>query len=152
MYSQLLIAQCIDPNYGEAYAHLARLFYLVGNWESFRPTIHRAIELQPDNFLACYYYGQLILLEGGDKAQERALEYFEKSVRFDRSFAAGYIAIGQVWAGQGRWTEALASYRQAAQKEPRNSRVHYLMAQAYRSLGQVEEAKRSLEKAGLASR
>jgi tetratricopeptide (TPR) repeat protein len=142
----------LDPGHGEAHAHLARLFYLVGNWESFRPTIQRAIELQPRNFLACYYYGQLILLDGGDKAQERAVEYFEKSVRFDSSFAAGYIAIGQVWASQGKWKEALQSYQQAVQKDPRNNRVLYLMAQAYRSLGQTGEAKKCLERAGLAPR
>jgi len=142
----------LDPNYGEAYAHLGRLFYLVGDWESFRPTIQRAIELQPHNFLACYYYGQLILLDGGEQAQERALELFKKSVQFEKTFAAGYIASGQILANQGNGKEALEFYQQAAQKDPRNNRVYYLMAQAYRSLGQLDEAKRSLERAGLSKR
>ncbi len=142
----------LNPNYGEAYAHLGRLFYLVGDWESFRPTIQRAIELQPQNFLACYYYGQLILLDGGEQAQERALGFFKKSVQFEKTFAAGYIASGQILASQGNWKEALQSYQQAAQKDPRNNRVYYLMAQAYRSLGQLDEAKRSLERAGLTTR
>ena len=139
----------LDENYAEAYVYLARLFYLVGDWDSFRPTIKKALELQPTHFLACYYYGQLILLDRGKRAEEKALEFFKKSVESEKKFAAGHIAIGRMLGRQGLWREALESYQRAANLDPRNLRVYYLMAQAYRALGQPGEAKKSLAKAGL---
>ena len=139
----------LEPGHGKAYTFLARLFYLVGDWDSFPPAIEKAIELEPSYYLACYYYGQLLLMEGGDGHQEKALEFFECSVRSNRNFTAGYIASGQIMADQGDWKEALDYYRRAAETGSQGHRVYYLMAQAYRALGQLDQAEQSLKKAGL---
>jgi tetratricopeptide (TPR) repeat protein len=141
----------LEPGHGKAFTFLARLFYLVGDWDSFRPTVHKAIELEPNYFLACYYYGQWILMNGGESNQERALEFFERSVQSNRNFTAGYIASGQILGSQRNWKEALECYRLAAQTGHQGHRVYFLMAQAYRALGQPEAAKRSLKKAGLSN-
>ena len=139
----------LEPGHGKAHTFLARMFYLVGDWDSFPPAIEKAIELEPNYYLACYYYGQLLLMDGGDAHQEKALEFFRRSVRSNRNFTAGYIASGQIMADQGSWKEALDYYRQAADTGSQGHRVYYLMAQAYRALGQLEEAERSLKKTGL---
>ncbi len=142
----------LEPGHGKAYTFLARLFYLVGDWDSFRPTIQKAIELEPTYFLACYYYGQWVLMDGGESDQERALEFFKRSVQSNKNFAAGYIASGQILGGRGNWKGALEYYRLAARTGTQGHRVYFLMAQAYRALGQLEAAKKSLKKAGLAER
>ncbi len=139
----------LEPGHGKSHTFLARMFYLVGDWDSFPAAIAKAIELEPTYYLACYYYGQLLLMNGGDGHQEKALEFFRRSVRSNRNFTAGYIASGQIMADQGSWKEALDYYRRAAETGSQGHRVHYLMAQAYRALGQVEEAERSLKKTGL---
>lgn len=141
----------LEPGHGKAHTFLARMFYLVGDWDSFPPAIRKAIELEPGYYLACYYYGQLLLMDGGDGHREKALEFFRRSVRSNRNFTAGYVASGQIMADRGSWKEALDYYRQAAETGSQGHRVYYLMAQAYRALGQLEEAERSLKKTGLVS-
>ena len=139
----------LEPGHGKAYTFLARLFYLVGDWDSFPPAIEKAIELEPTFYLACYYYGQMLLMDGGEGHQEHALEFFRRSVQSNRNFTAGHIASGQILGDQGNWKEALDYYRRAAETGSQGHRVYYLMAQAYRALGQLEEAERSLKKTGL---
>ena len=132
----------LDPASGTAYVLLAKLFYAIGDEENLGWASSKAIQLVPNQHLACYYHGRWLLEYRRDVGL--ASQYIQRSVALSPGFAEGL----KVWAGilsrQGRWREAARAYERAISVESEDTQTYYLLAIAYRRLGEEEKANRAI--------
>ena len=115
--------QCLalDPSFAPAWAERGRLERLFGKYEDRTQLAHaessflRALELDPDNGAAQYYYAQLEIDLGRlDAALARLLE----RVRHRRAEPHIYAALVHVCRYGGLLDESLAAYRHAQRLDP----------------------------------
>lgn len=76
---------------------------------------HKLVSSDPDCAISwfavgCYYF-QI-------KKHDLARKYFNKTIKLDRHFAAGWIAFGHSFAAQDESDAAMAAYRTAARLFP----------------------------------
>ncbi|MGQ9638810.1 MAG: tetratricopeptide repeat protein, partial [Thermodesulfobacteriota bacterium] len=84
------------------------------------------------------YVSGLILLWAED--YEKALSYFEKSIKKNPRYADVYVLIGYCKDNLGRYTEAVEAYKQAIRIKPDYAEAHYNLGVAYGNLGRYTEA------------
>lgn len=128
----------LDPASGSAQVGLAKLFYAVGNREQLALAASRAIQLAPENYLACYYYG-LWLAEYQNDASTAA-QYFEKSIHLYPGFSSSLLSLGKLEAKKEHWLRAVELYERALAVDSQNRQLYFLAATAYRKLGSKDKA------------
>lgn len=128
----------LSPSSASAQVALAKLFHAVGNKEKFGPTAQRAIELDPESYLANYYYG--LWLSEYQAQPAAAAEYLEKCTRLYPGFAPAWSVLARIQAGQGRWGEAVETYEKALALDAQNRQLYYQAATAYRKIGRMDKA------------
>ncbi|GIV97682.1 MAG: hypothetical protein KatS3mg057_2339 [Herpetosiphonaceae bacterium] len=64
----------------------------------------------------------------------------ERSQIYDRERAIIYLYIGNAWAFQDDWEQALREYLEAVQTDPQLSEAHYNLGVAFAALGQIDKA------------
>lgn len=77
----------------------------------------------------------------------KALGAFQKALDLDSAATCGYIGVGRVHAGQGKYREALALYRRARELAPQHFDVAYHSALALAGLKREQEAVRAIDAA-----
>jgi tetratricopeptide (TPR) repeat protein len=102
----------------------------------------RELALAPENATAEFELGE-IARERGQLAAAR--EHFLRAVQFNQNFFEAQIGLGRLMLKQGNPREAIAHLEVAARVEPRDTLPHYLLASAYKSLGDPAAASRELE-------
>jgi tetratricopeptide (TPR) repeat protein len=120
---------------------LARLYRATGQSERFDAAAAAAVALDPRNPQACYYYG-LAKLEAGDRTA--AIEHIRRSVELQPDFAEAWKSWGRLLAEDGKWQDAVRTYEQAAQTDAGDPETLFLLATAYRKLGETEKAAQTL--------
>jgi protein O-GlcNAc transferase len=134
----------LDPASADAEVGLAKLFYALGDHEQFGAAATRAIQLNPQKSLACYYYGKHLIEDQKQFAQ--GAEYIRKSIMLAPEFVQGLIEWGEILSRSGHWDEAAETYERALGFEPDNAQVCYLLYRACRKSGKAEKAERALQK------
>jgi hypothetical protein len=71
---------------------------------------------------------------------ERALPYFEETVKKDANYAKAYFQIGYCNAELGRYKKAIVAYKQAIRIEPEFVLAHYFLGLAYLELEDKDSA------------
>jgi tetratricopeptide (TPR) repeat protein len=101
--------------------------------------LERFLRLQPENARANYYYALNLWkrAEGGGNpaALSQAGALLRKAVSLDPGFAAGYLQLGILYAGQKQYPQAISWYKKAIAADPRLPDAHYRLAQAYMRAG-----------------
>jgi tetratricopeptide (TPR) repeat protein len=128
----------LEPSSGSAQVALAKLFYAVGNKEQLGLAASKAIQIAPENYQACYYYG-LWLAEYQNNAATAA-QYFEKSIRLYPGFSSSLLSLGKIEAKRENWTRAVELYEQALAVDSQTRQLYFLAATAYRKLGNKDKA------------
>lgn len=128
----------LEPASGSAQVALAKLFYAVGNKEQLALAASKALNLTPDNYLACYYYG-LWLAEYQNDASAAA-QYFEKSIRLYPGFSSSLLSLGKLEAKNKHWVRAVELYERALAVDSQDRQLYFLAATAYRKLGNKDKA------------
>jgi tetratricopeptide (TPR) repeat protein len=122
------LAADLDPRFALAHAHLAsghaRLRYLGHDLTPERlraadEAAARALELAPESPRVRYYLGYYRLWAYRDV--EKALEEFSRASAVWTNNAAALQAKGNIYLVQGRWDEALQSFRRAFDLSPRSA-------------------------------
>ena len=129
----------LEPSSGSAQVALAKLFYAVGNKEQLALAATQAIQIAPENYQACYYYGLWLSEYEGDKVL--AAKYFEKSIELHPGFAGALSVLGKILSAQGQWERAVELYERAFTVDPQNRQLYFQASAAYRKLGRIEKAK-----------
>jgi tetratricopeptide (TPR) repeat protein len=101
----------------------------------------RELALSPENASAEFELGEIARGRGQVDA---AREHFSKAVRYTPDFFEAQIGLARLLLKQGSPREAVAHLEQAARLEPRGTLPHYLLATAYKSLGDATAADREL--------
>lgn len=112
--------------------------------EKARAQAEGALKLQPDlpeGHLALgysYYYG--------DTDFKRALQEFEIARAGLPNDAEALLAVAAIQRRQGKWAESTASFKRAAQLDPKSSWVLQNLAVNYQALRQYDDAQKTYER------
>lgn len=125
----------LDPSDPRPYLFLAKA-YNVSNSQAGEviERLHRLVELEPKSAEAHYYYA--ISLWKGRREEDRSANLdsiralLEKAIELDPRFAAAYLELGVLDAGQHRYPDAMLQYQQAMKLDPSLIEAHYRLAQA----------------------
>ncbi len=92
-------------------------------------------------------YGKLLLDPGAPPhpdARARAAALLVKALALDDSLPDSHWALGKLLLEDGKPTAALPHLEAAVKLDPRSSRMHLALADAYRALGRAEDRSREL--------
>lgn len=145
---RICLASDLNPDDPTPYVFLSRIVLA-----ETRPSqqalekLRRFAALQPERPEAKYYYAVALWKQGkaeGKPPASQVESLLNDALRLDPKFAAPSLQLGIVHADQGKYAEAVANYRQAVRLDPKMEEAHYRLSQAYRQLGQAEQAKEEL--------
>ncbi len=109
--------------------------------------LQRFVERQPQNAQAHYYYA--LSLWKGKGAQETDAGQIEsllkRSAALDPAFPDAHLRLGNLYAQQAKYAEAIEEYRQAVKLKPDLAEAHYRLAQALMRQGDKAAAQAELE-------
>jgi tetratricopeptide (TPR) repeat protein len=109
----------------------------------------RFAELQPGNAKALYYYA--MGLWKGKRAQDPTLDphqiesLLKKSIALDPTIPEAHLQLGNLYADQTKFAEAIPEYLRARELGQDLSDVHYRLGQAYVRIGEKEKAQAEFE-------
>jgi serine/threonine-protein kinase len=135
-----------DSNFALAHLGAARVHGFLYGFGGYDPSaarlamaeaaLERARQLDPESaelhlMLGLHYYRL--------REFDSALTHFDR-VQQARPGLAQYYARGLVQRRQGRWDDALSSFRSAVEQDPLNWEMHYTLGQVLSAHGRFEEA------------
>jgi tetratricopeptide (TPR) repeat protein len=88
-------------------------------------------------------YGRM-LAESGTRL-DSAVTLFEKALEIDNALPEAHYHLGKLLLAKGKAQESLPHLEAAAKLDPKSSRSHLSLANAYRSLGRQDDAARELK-------
>ncbi|MCY3756738.1 MAG: tetratricopeptide repeat protein [Acidobacteria bacterium] len=138
----------INPDSAKANLGLAIAQRTAGSREDAAATFQKGIRKFPAHGAHYQEYGLMLLKTGetgDDGALKRAVALLRKAVELDASLAVAQYQLGRLALERDRAGEALPHLETAARLNPDQSRVHYLLARAYRRLGRGEESRSHLK-------
>ena len=100
------------------------------------------LAVSPENASAEFELGEIARERG---QLDAAREHFSKAVQYSPDFFEAQIGLGRLLLKQGNAREAIAHLEQASRAEPRDMLPHYLLASAYKLLGDSGAAGRELD-------
>ncbi len=138
----------INPDSAKANLGLAIAQRTAGSREDAAATFEKGIRKFPAHGAHYQEYGLMLLKAGetgDDGALKRAVALLHDAVERDASLPVAHYQLGRLALERDRAGEALPHLETAARLNPDQSRVHYLLARAYRRLGRGEEARSHLK-------
>jgi tetratricopeptide (TPR) repeat protein len=140
-----------DNNLSEAYRAMGLSYFLWGKLNQATASCTKAIEIDPDDFIAHWTLGRIYFTEG---KLEQALELFRRVAEIKPSFYAGHLDVAQTCLGLGLTEEADAAYRRLLEvmpkyllQNPDDSRARLIYASKLGRAGRKEDAIREGTKA-----
>ncbi len=154
----LMAASANDPasaSFQHAVAHapgdmrwpyfLAQLHLLREDHVEAATWFERVLELAPSDLATLIELGNVYLYLDRFEDAERL---FSHAALVDPRAAAAWAGAGRVAFATGDYSRAAEALEQALELDPGGTRVHYPLAMAYRSLGQLDRAASHLERFG----
>ena len=133
-----------DSNLPDAYAAMGLSYFIWGKFDEAAASGHKAIELDPDNFIAHWTLGRIHFSTG--KFAE-ALELFQRVVDLKPGFYVAHLDLKQTYASLGRTAEAAAALTKFMDvisnyllQNPDDARARLFYAKSLLDLGRREEA------------
>lgn len=115
-----------------------------GDVEAAASAFRHALDLRPDDAPALVRLADLEVEQG--RIEEAELLYV-RAAAVDDSAAVAY-GLGRVAEQRGAYAEAIEQFQRALTLQPRASVLHYHLGQAYRELGEFEQAEEALARSG----
>jgi eukaryotic-like serine/threonine-protein kinase len=127
-------------------AHVARAMVLTEEWKwsEAETEFRRAIELDPNNVNAHYFYGFTFLMP--EKRMDQALEEFRTALSLDPLSPIVNMNYAVTLMAAGRYPEALAQFKKLMESEPTFNPPHYYLSQLYAITGHFGEAVSEFQK------
>jgi tetratricopeptide (TPR) repeat protein len=146
----LLLATDLEPADPRPYLFLGRVFDIsTPKAEEVTKRLERFVQLQPTNGLGRYYYamslwkGQRTQNAQADLTQIKSL--LKSAATLHPTFPDAHLQLGNLYAGEKKFPEAIREYRQAVKVQPDLAEAHYRLAQAYARIGEKERAQEESE-------
>jgi TolB-like protein/Flp pilus assembly protein TadD len=133
-----------DNNLPEAYRAMGLSYFLWGKFDEATASCKKAIEIDPDDFIAHWTLGRICFTEG---KLEQALPLFRRVAEIKPGFYAAHFDVAQTCLGMGRAAEAEAAYRTLNEllpnyllQNPDDARARLIHATQLASAGRRDEA------------
>jgi tetratricopeptide (TPR) repeat protein len=130
-----------------AEAHVARghlQLFRDWDWKGAENSIRRALELDPNNLDAHFYYS---LVHLGVGCFPEAIAEIQTAEQLDPLSHQVQTNFGRILLHSGKLEEALRRVQQAIEREPRSSNAHVRLAEVCEAMGKYPEALEIYEKA-----
>ena len=114
----------------------------ITNSTGFRERLARFVRLYPENAWANYYHAMSLSKDADMLKSVQSL--LEKAVRLDPKFSAGYLQLGILYAKKQDYRAAIPAYQKAIEADPQLEQAHYRLAQAYRYIGDTQNAQKEI--------
>ncbi|MEM6379849.1 MAG: FlgO family outer membrane protein, partial [Bacteroidota bacterium] len=111
---QFLLALDLDPQFSEAYEGIARVYHLLVNLRYAKDQAQEYSELAEKNVL--------------------------NAIKYNRNNGKAYAILGNLYADQYRWEEAISSFEIALELNPKDPIINYWFSLRLRSVGDLERA------------
>ena len=141
----LLRAADLNPSDPRGYPFLSAAFdSSPSQAEKVIERFRRFAELQPKNGQAVYYYA--MSLWKGKRSQDPNLDLkqietlLKKAMALEPALPAAHLQLGNLYADQRKYPEAIPEYLRARELSPHLADVHYRLAQAYVRVGEKDLA------------
>jgi tetratricopeptide (TPR) repeat protein len=150
-----LIEACdLEPSNANAYLFLGRM---QDTEKSESPQIlarfKRFVALQPQNAMANYYYAVGLAKASDGIANSGRIEaLFLKSIELDPRLGDAYLHLGILYSSRKDFPKAVAAYEKAIENDPQSAEAHFRLAQAYRQMGKLDEARNEIQRYDEASK
>jgi tetratricopeptide (TPR) repeat protein len=126
--------------------YLGRLYQQKGEVSKSITNLKLAHDLRPAEIPPLVRLAEAYL---ADSQSKTAKEFFEQSLKLDRSLAASMAGLAKIALSERKFTNAIQLLQAALELQPKATSLHYPLAMAYRSLGNKELAKDHLQRQGL---
>ena len=136
-YRKVLAAQ---PTLPGAHYELGKLLTDSAPDEACR-MLEQELDIDPSHYLAKSLLGQLL---AALHEQERAIPLLEEALAARPGLLDAHKALGRALVESGKTESGLEQLRMVAKQSPEDEQIHFLLAQAYRALGQEEDAAREM--------
>ena len=141
-----LLREAVSLAPSEVQAHYSLGYAL---WKQSQPEaavveFRKVLELDPKHVLAQYFLARIA------QAKEqwiRSARLYEAIVASGQIVYDTYTQLSQVYLRQGETAKALQLLQKAVLESPLDGSLHYRLGQVYKQMGQLENARRSLETA-----
>jgi TolB-like protein/Tfp pilus assembly protein PilF len=140
-----------DNNLPEAYRAMGLSYFLWGKLNEATASCTKAVEIDPDDFIAHWTLGRIYFTEG---KLEQARDLFRRVIDIKPSFYAGHLDMAQSCSGLGLAEDAEAAYRKLLEilpnyllQNPDDARARLIYASQLGRVGRREEAIREGTKA-----
>ena len=114
----------------------------LGKYDEAEKEFRRELEINVNDSLALWKLGELLLRSN----VQAALEVLERGVRLNPDLPQLVLAYGRALARTGDTKKAITQFRRVVELAPEEDTVHYLLAAAYRRLGQMDKSKEEMER------
>ena len=143
---RLCEAADLDPASRESYQMMGKV--MLGSPElpaCLAEHLARFAVLHPDNAEADYYEAMSLLRQNEAGNANAAAGLLRKAVTINPKFAAAYVQLGIMKAGEQRQSEAIADFERAIAADPQLAEAHYRLGRLYDRAGKAEQGRRELE-------
>jgi len=122
----------------QARDHLAICYFELRDYGHARTLLEHMLADKSSASLAAYYLGRIDLIDRNFDAAIRRL----LSIPLENPVRDELYYLGSAYFKQEKYAESIVVLRHAAAQNPRDSRVHQLLARAYQKAGQLGEAEK----------
>jgi eukaryotic-like serine/threonine-protein kinase len=134
----------LDSSLSEAHAARAMAIASELKWSEAEPEFRRAIELNPNNATAHYFYAISFLMP--ENRINQALEEFQTALSLDPLSSIVGSNYGAALMEAHRYPEALAQFQKVLERDPNFLPAYYKRSQLYAAMGRFAEAVSDIEK------
>jgi TolB-like protein/tetratricopeptide (TPR) repeat protein len=128
----------LDDSSSEAHSARAMALTQAWKWDEAEKEFRRAIELNPNNATAHYFYGYSLLMP--EKRIDQALEEFRTALSLDPLSPIVNLNDAVTLMTAGRYPEALAQFQKIIASEPNFGPPHYYLSHLYAMTGRFGDA------------
>jgi len=135
----------LDDSSSEAHAARGNTLTFSRKWPEAEREYQRALELNPNNAAAHYFYGYACLVQ--QKRYDQGLEELRRALSLDPLSSIVNTNYAAALMTAHRYPEALAAFQKTLQQDPNFSAAHQKLTALYASTGDFAKAVTELQKA-----
>jgi len=128
----------LDDSLSEAHAARANALTTAWKWSGAEAEFRRAIELNPNNASAHYFYAFTFLMP--ENRIDQSLEEFRTALSLDPLSPIVNMNYGLTLMVAHRYPEALAQFNKVLERDPAFDPAHFYLFQVYASMGRYADA------------
>ncbi len=139
----MAIKKCPDPYFPGLHYSLGSSFWMEGRWDRAVEEFKKELDISPTDYMTNWKLGDTYL---SLRQYDEARPCLERAIKERPDLGQAYRDMGKLCLLTSQPDAAIGYLNKVAQLAPDEASVHYLLAQAYRKLGNPVQVKSELEK------